>query len=108
LVFPVERLIKKTSAMARAALEQLLQGTTGAERTQGYFSSINEGVKINSLTIDNGTAKVDFDSQMNFQMGGSCRVTDIRAEITETLKQFPTIKDVIISVNGNVDEALQP
>ena len=108
LVFPVERLITKTPAMARAALEQLLSGTTAAEKTQGYFTSINSAVKINSLTIANGTAKVDFDSQIEHQLGGSCRVSAIRAQITQTLEQFSTVKKVIISVNGNVDEALQP
>jgi spore germination protein GerM len=45
---------------------------------------------------------------MDYQMGGSCRVTAIRAQITQTLEQFSTIKNVIISVNGSVDEALQP
>jgi len=108
LVFPVKRLITKTPTMARAALEQLLSGTTAAEETQGYSTSINTGVKINKLTITDGTAKVDFDQQMNFQLGGSCRVSAIRAQIEQTLKQFPTVKDVIISVNGSVDEALQP
>ncbi len=108
LVYPVERLISKTPATARAALEQLLGGTNAEEKTQEYFSSINSGVKINSLTIDNGTAKVDFDSQLENQLGGSCRVTAIRAQITETLEQFPSVQNVIISVNGSVEEALQP
>ncbi|MDD5528016.1 MAG: GerMN domain-containing protein [Patescibacteria group bacterium] len=108
LVFSVERLIAKTQTTARASLEQLLAGATDAEKAQGYFTSINPGVKINSLTIKNGTAKVDFDSQIEYQLGGSCRVAAIRAQITQTLEQFPTVKNVIISVNGNVGEALQP
>jgi hypothetical protein len=107
-VFPVARLVSKTQSTARAALEELLSGTTAAEKTQGYFTSLNPGVKINSLTIKNGTAQVDFDEQMDFQMGGSCRVSAIRAQITKTLEQFPTVKNVIISVNGNSEEALQP
>jgi hypothetical protein len=108
LVFPVERLVNKTKSTARAALEELLSGPTDAEKTQGYFTSLNPGVKINSLTITNGTAKVDFDQQMDFQMGGSCRVAAIRSQITQTLKQFPSVKEVIISVAGNNAEALQP
>ncbi|MDD4901967.1 MAG: GerMN domain-containing protein [Patescibacteria group bacterium] len=108
LVYPVERLITKTPAVARTALEQLLSGTNSAEKIQGYFSSINPGVSINSITIENGTAKVDFDAEMQKQLGGSCRVTGIRSQITQTLEQFPTVKEVIISVDGNVEEALQP
>jgi hypothetical protein len=108
LVYPAERLINKTQTTARAALEELLAGPTDREKMQGYYTSINPGVKINSLIVSNGAAKVDFDEQMDFQMGGSCRVTAIRAQITQTLKQFPAVKDVIISVNGNSEAVLQP
>lgn len=107
-VFPVEREVAKTQAVARVALDELLAGIKPNEENQGFFTSINPGVKINSLTIADGVAKVDFDKQMGYQVGGSCRVSAIRAQITETLKQFPTVKQVIISVNGNTEEALQP
>jgi hypothetical protein len=108
LVYPTERLINKTKLTARAALEELLAGVNEAEKIQGYYTSLNPGVKLNGVTIANGLAKADFDEQMDFQMGGSCRVATIRAQITETLKQFPSVKEVIISVNGNSEEALQP
>ena len=107
-VFPVERHISKTEGVARAALEELLSGTTIEESTQGYLTSINSGVKIQSLTIIDGVARVDFDEQLEFQMGGSCRVSAIRAQIEETLKQFPTIEEVIISINGRTEDILQP
>ncbi|MDD5625864.1 MAG: GerMN domain-containing protein [Patescibacteria group bacterium] len=107
-VFPVERKIIKTEAIGRAALEELLKGATEAEKAQGFFSSINSGVKIQKLTINNGTAKVDFDKQLEFQVGGSCKVSAIRAQIIETLKQFPTVKNVIISIDGRTENILQP
>lgn len=107
-VFPVERKIPKTLAVARAALEELLKGPTDAEKEGQFFTSINPDVKIQSLTIKNGVAKVDFDEQLEFQVGGSCRVSAIRAQITETLKQFPTVENVIISINGRTEDILQP
>lgn len=107
-VFPVEREIPKTQAVARASLEELLKGPTNEEKLEGYFTSINSGVKIQSLTIENGVAKVDFDETLEFQVGGSCRVAAIRAQITQTLKQFPTVKEVIISINGRTEDILQP
>jgi spore germination protein GerM len=107
-VFPVEREIPKTQAVGRTALEELLKGPTDAEKDSKYFTSINPGVKIQSLTIENGIAKVDFDGQLEFQVGGSCRVSAIRAQITETLKQFPTVNSVIISINGRTEDILQP
>jgi spore germination protein GerM len=107
-VFPVEREILKTEAVARAALTELLKGPTDTEKAQGFFTSINPGVKIQELTIENGVAIVDFDSQLEFQVGGSCRVSAIRAEITKTLEQFPTVTSVMISINGRTEDILQP
>jgi hypothetical protein len=103
-----ERQAPKTSAVARAALEALLRGATPEEINQGFISNINPGVRIQSLIIENGVAKVDFNEQLEFQVGGSCRVAAIRAEITQTLKQFSSVKEVIISINGRTEDILQP
>ena len=65
-------------------------------------------MRIQSLTVEDGVAKIDFDEQMEFQMGGSCRVAAIWAQITETLKQFPTIDSVEVSINGRTEDILQP
>jgi len=107
-LFPIERVVPKTEGVARAALEELLKGPTVAERDQGYFTNVNIGVKINNLTIENGTARVDFDDQLEYQVGGSCRVAAIRAQITRTLTQFSTVKSVVISINGRTEDILQP
>lgn len=107
-VFSVEREIPKTQSVARAALEELLKGTTEEEESDNFFTSISPGVKVQSLVIENGTAKVDFDEQLEFQVGGSCRVSAIRAQIIETLKQFSTVDNVIISIDGRTEDILQP
>lgn len=104
----VERQVPKTLAVAKSSVEALLRGTTQEEINQGFVSSINSGVRIQSLTIENSIAKVDFDEQLEFQVGGSCRVAAIRVQITETLKQFPTVDSVIISINGRTEDSLQP
>ena len=107
-VFPVTRELPKTVAVARAALEELLKGPTNEEKSAGYETSINPGVKINSLVIVEGVAKVDFNGALDSGVAGSCRVSVIRLQITETLKQFASVSSVIISVNGNSEEILQP
>lgn len=107
-VFPVERIISKTQVIARAAIEELLKGPTETEKTQDFFTSINPGVEIQKLTIENNVAKIDFNEQLEFQVGGSCRVSAIRAQIIETLKQFSTVKDVIISIDNRTEDILQP
>jgi hypothetical protein len=107
-VFAVNRDIPKTQSPARAALEELLKGLSDSEKAQGFFTSINTGVKIQKLTIVNGVATVDFDEALEQAVGGSCRVAAIRAQITETLKQFSTVKSVVISINGRTEDILQP
>jgi len=90
------------------ALEELLKGPTLEEQEKGYLTNINPGVNINSLIVENNIVKVDFDEQLGFQVGGSCRVMAIRSQITGTLVQFPEINDVIISINGRIEDILQP
>lgn len=107
-VFPVERKIIKTEAVAKAAVEELLKGPSEEEKNNGYTSLINPGVKLNSVSISEGTIKVDFDKTIENEVGGSCRVNSIRAQIEETLKQFSSVNQVIISVDGRTEDILQP
>ncbi len=107
-VFPVEREVTETPAIARAALTELLLGVTPLESEAGFMTSLNRGIKIQSLTIKDGVARVDFNAQLEAGSGGSCRVAAITTQIRETLKQFPSVKDVIISIDGNSEDILQP
>lgn len=104
----VERSAPKTQAVAKSAIEALLRGATEEEINKGSMSNIPIGVRLNKITIENGVAKADFDDRLEYQVGGSCRVAAIRAQIVDTLKQFPTVKEVVISVNGRTEDILQP
>ena len=106
-VYSVEREVFKNKEMVQS-LEELLKGPTLEEQEKGYLTNINSGVNINSLIVEDNIVKVDFDEQLGFQVGGSCRVLAIRSQITETLVQFPEINDVIISINGRIEDILQP
>ncbi|GEM_PF-1457710 len=107
-VFSVERTVFRSPSVGRIALEELFKGPTDKEKNNGYFTSINPGVKIQSLYIEDGVVKADFDQTLEQGVGGSCRVTSIRAQIVSTAKQFPGVKDVIISINGRTEDILQP
>ncbi len=107
-VFPVQRFVPKTTAIGKKAIELLLTGPTSEEYNNGYQTNINPGTELNSLQINNGLANADFNQTLQEQVGGSCRVSAIREQITKTLKQFSTVKDVIIAINGNSEEILQP
>ncbi|TAK04241.1 hypothetical protein EPO34_03800 [Patescibacteria group bacterium] len=106
LTFPVSRTVAKTAAVGRAAIASLLSGPTTSERAQGSFTSINAGTQLRSLSINDGTAVADFNAYLN--AAGSCRVTAIRSQVENTLRQFDAVSDVVISVEGKADTALQP
>ncbi len=106
--FPVIRKVAKTQAVASAALAELLKGPTLEEESNGYSTAINYGVKVQSLNIKDKTAYVDFDETLEKAVGGSCRVAAIHSQIVNTLKQFSTVENVIISINGRTEDILQP
>ena len=106
-VYSAERYIRHTSAVARAALEELLKGPdTSSKFERNFITNINPGVVIQKLTIEDGIAKVDFNKKL--ETGGSCAVAAIRSQIENTLKQFPTVKSVVISIDGRIEDILQP
>jgi spore germination protein GerM len=107
-VFPVARTIPKTEGVARAALEALFAGPTQEERAAGWNTAIPDGMSIRSLTVADGIARAELSEELERRVGGSCRVGAIRAEITETLKQFPTVREVVLSINGRTEDILQP
>lgn len=108
LVYPLVRIVEKSQAVGRAALEELLKGASQAEKEQGYFSSLNSGVALESLKIENRVAYAAFDEALEQAVGGSCRVSAIRAQIVETLKQFSGVDSVVISIDGRTEDILQP
>ncbi len=107
-VYPVTRSIPKTTSTGKAAIEELLKGPAANEKSDGFSTSLKSGTKLNSLTITNGVARADFNEALDERVGGSCLVTSIRSQIEQTLKQFASVKSVVISINGKSEDILQP
>ena len=107
LVYPVERRAAKTPAVAQKALESLLDGPTTFEKELGYYSSVPAQVSLQAITINGSVARADFSSELD-RTGGSCRVLNIVSQIRATLLQFPTINEIVISVDGRTEDILQP
>lgn len=107
-VFPVTREIDWTEGIGRAAVEELLKGPNTQDKSADYFTNISPNARVNSLVIENGTALIDFSEELGRNAAGSCRATAIRTQITETLKQFTTVNEVVISINGRTKDILQP
>jgi hypothetical protein len=108
-VLPVERTVSSKGTIYRAVIDQLIDGPNDGERAAGYATALSTGVVLKSVAADaNGVVTADFTSSLERGVAGSCRVTAIRAQIVSTLKQFPEVRDVVISVNGLTETVLQP
>lgn len=109
-VYPVERRVSLASKNAAIdTLKLLILGPTQKEKDSGYILTTPQNLTINFVRVEGNKVQVDFSSELLSAGGGSCRVIAIRAEITETVRQFyPAGYEVIISANGNWEEVLQP
>ena len=98
---PVLRSVPKTTAVARAAIEQLLLGPSADEQgaSPAISSAVPEGTGLLGIRIESGTATVDFSGE--FASGGGTHSTLFRlAQVTYTLTQFPTVQRVIFWIDG--------
>jgi len=108
-VLPVERTVSSKGTIYRAVIDELILGPTDAEQSAGYATALPAGVVLKSVAADaNGVVTADFTSSLERGVAGSCRVSAIRSQIISTLKQFPEVRDVVISVNGRTADILQP
>lgn len=107
--YPVARRIAVNENEMEAALSALLAGPNDQEKAQGFFTSLPQGLAVLSLTEEGGRATVIFNRALRDGVAGSCLVSAIRSQIERTLKQFPAVQDVVIRIDGVVDEeVLQP
>jgi len=65
-------------------------------------------VTLRGLTIVDGVATANFSRELTAYGGGSLRVHLIREQITRTLKQFSTVREVRIAIEGQTEGALEP
>ena len=109
-VFPVERRIASSSKNPPMdTMKVFLLGPTKQEESDGYIMSTPKNLTINKIEqIASNKVQIDFGKELLDAGGGSCKVSAIRAEITQTLKQFYPGYEIIISANGNTEEVLQP
>ncbi len=104
----VKRSIPYTVATARASLEALLAGLLPHEKAEGLSTSIPEGTKLLNIDIQNGIAIADFSKNLDEVVAGSAWVTTIRTQIEQTLLQFDTVEEVVIMIEGESEDILQP
>jgi hypothetical protein len=104
-VSPVRRTIESTTAVARAALTELLDGPTAGERTDGLSSAIPSGTTLRDVSLTDGVATVDLDGTFD-DGGGSASMLGRVAQVVATLTRFPTIERVAFRIDGKPVEAI--
>lgn len=106
-VYAVRRVIPKTSAVAKAALEQLFAGPTPEEQAKGFYSDFSEATKslLISVNIKNRFAYVNMrDLSGTSSIGNfttSCGGSNFFGQVESTLKQFPRIRKVFFAFEGD-------
>lgn len=99
---PVTRSVS-AAAPARPAIEALLKGPTAAERRRGFESLASASAfRIGSLKISGGTATINFVSTRRWSgWPGDLAPVRFKTAVELTLKQFPSVQKVIVSLNGD-------
>lgn len=101
-IAPVMRSVN-ANAPARPAIEALLKGPTAAEKQKGFgpLASASD-FRIGSLSIRSGTARVNFVSKRSWAgWPGDVAPIRFKTAVELTLKQFPSVWRVIVSLNGD-------
>ena len=103
-VTPVKREVRKTRAVATAALKQLFKGPTAEEEARGllsFFGPATAGL-LRSIRVESGVAYVDINDITRINnLSTSCGSTIFLSQMDATLKQFPTVTQVVYAMEGD-------
>lgn len=93
---PAVATVDRTPRVGAAALETLFVGPAGAGN---LTSAVPADTALNGLEIEDGTATVDLSSE--FASGNGIPSMGMRlGQLTFTLTQFPTVKRVVLELDG--------
>ena len=99
-VYPITRELPEGSeGLARGAVYHLLKGLSEEENKEGYQTRMPKGARLNSISMSDGVAHLDFSRHLQ-RIKKACYARTVRAQIEQTLAQFPTVNAVAITVDG--------
>jgi germination protein M len=90
----------ETPRIGTAALEALLEGPDSFEEGYGLYTAIPDGTQLLGLSIEDGIARVDLTSEFETG-GGTASMQNRLAQVVYTITQFPTVKGVVFSLDGD-------
>ena len=100
-LIPVLRVVPRTTAVASAAIRQLLLGPSPVERgaRPRVRTAIPAGTRLLGVRISGGLATVDLSGRFEAG-GGSASMFARLAQLTYTVTQFPTVTRVNLRIDG--------
>jgi hypothetical protein len=97
---PVMVEILPTQAVLKAALEELLSIKGQFYGESGLYNALYQSdLRLDSVSIDN-TGKASVYLTGSLIMGGECDTPRVQAQLEQTVRQFPTVIEVEIFING--------
>ena len=97
---PLRRQVDARSPL-RPAIEALIAGPTSAESKEGYVGVTYGDLKLASVKLKRGVARIDFTREIRSDYNpGDLQTLRFQEAVEKTAKQFPSVKKVIVCVNG--------
>jgi len=106
-VYPVERMVLAGDGLS-IALHELLRGPLVTEQKAGYQTSLSPYITMPGISFTKSGMELDFAADLEYEVGGSCRVTAIRSQIENTAKKASGEQNVLITIDGRSEDILQP
>ncbi len=99
-ILPLKRNVSATAPL-RSAIEEMLKDPTEDEKKLGYESLNYDNLKLVSVKLKRGTARMDFSRVVGENTNpGDLLTLKFEAAVKKTAKQFPAVKKVVVCVNG--------
>ena len=99
--------VQRSGSTADDAVAALLAGPTAAEKAQGMRTYVPATTKLNSVTVENGVARVDV--TLEFVLGRDAQSLDARlAQLVHTVSGVEDAKSVLLLVNGGTVYGMFP
>ncbi len=99
-LLPLKRKVSSKTPLF-PAIEEMLKEPTEAEQKLGYVSTGYGDLKLVSVKIKRGTARIDFSRTISGDYNpGDLQTLDFESAVIKTAMQFSSVKKVVVCVNG--------
>lgn len=99
-VVPISRAIAPTQGVLQASLEELFnlpENEFGPDK-EYYDALAASNLTVDSVSVNNGVASVEISGQLS--IGGVCDEPRFVEQIRQTVLQFSTVDQAVITING--------